>query len=406
MSVIEDHRPAPGQAGDGIPTTADEPPFMAPPPRPPWTDGYERPPSPPGGSALSGALLALTLVLALVVGAAGGLVWRSRSTSSSSNPFATSAFSSTPGSTSALAAAVDPAIVNVNTNLAYQDAQAAGTGIVISSSGIVLTNNHVIDGATSVTATDVGNGKTYDAKILGYDVTNDVAVLQLIGASHLPTAKLATSSVAVGDTVVALGNAGGEGGTPAVATGTVTQLGVSIVAQDESGGSSEQLTGLIATSAALQPGDSGGPLVNTSGQVVGIDTAGSARFSFRNAGSVGFAIPISRAVSIANQIEAGKSSATVHVGSAAFLGVVVDPTQSTDGGVVISGVASGSPAAAAGMSAGSVITAVGGTTVSTPTDLSSALDQYKVGDKVKITWTDASGASRTAPLTLSTGPAR
>ena len=158
--------------------------------------------------------------------------------------------------------------------------------------------------------TDIGNGHTYTAKVVGYDQTKDIAVLQLQGASGLKTVNLGDSSTAaVGQKVVALGNAEGKGGTPSVATGKITGLNASITASDEGSGTSEQLTGLINDNAPIQPGDSGGPLVNTSGQVIGIDTAASTVRLPDPAGAdhqtQAFAIPINEALSIASQIEAG-----------------------------------------------------------------------------------------------------
>src|SRR6202011_639954 len=195
-----------------------------------------------------------------------------------------------------------------------QQAPSAGTGIVLTSNGEVLTNNHVIQGATSIKVTDVGNGQTYTATVVGYDASHDVAVLQLQNASGLTTASLGnSSSVQAGDNVVALGNAGGTGGTPSVATGTVTALNQSITASDQASGVSEQLTGLIQTNANIQPGDSGGPLVNSYGQVIGMDTAASTGYTFQSQGQAGqtqaYSIPINEATSIAQQIEAGTTSA-------------------------------------------------------------------------------------------------
>ena len=196
-------------------------------------------------------------------------------------------------STSQIASRVDPGLVDVKATLGYQQATSLGTGIVLTSNGEILTNNHVINGATAVSVTDIGNGKTYKATVVGYDESHDIAVLQLSGASGLTTATTGDSStVGVGNSVVALGNAGGAGGTPSVAAGAVTALNQSITASDESSGSSEQLTGLIETNADIQAGDSGGPLVNSHGQVIGMDTAAStqlpARRGRRNGGFGGF----------------------------------------------------------------------------------------------------------------------
>src|SRR5215831_4870672 len=234
--------------------------------------------------------------------------------------------------TQQIASKVDPGLVDVVTTLGYQSGAAAGTGMVLTPNGEVLTNNHVIDGATSIKITDVGNGRTYPARVVGYDKTHDVAVLQAEGASGLQTVTLSSSAPRTGQKVVALGNAGGKGGTPSVVTGRITGLGQSITASDESAGAAERLTGMIGHNADIQPGDSGGPLVNTYGEVIGMNTAGSsssspgAGFQPQSGGAQAtttqaFAIPISRASSIASQIEAGTPSATVHIGRTAFLGV-------------------------------------------------------------------------------------
>lgn len=175
-----------------------------------------------------------------------------------------------------VAAQVSPGLVDVNTVLGYQGARAAGTGIVLTSDGEVMTNHHVIEGATSITVTDIGNGKTYTASVVGYDEQHDIAVLKLKNASGLETAKPGDSDkVKLGDDVVGVGNAGGVGGTPSYAGGKVTGLNQAITATDQNGQDPENLTGLIQTDANIQAGDSGGPLVNSSGQVVGVDVAGS-----------------------------------------------------------------------------------------------------------------------------------
>ncbi len=251
----------------------------------------------------------------------------------SGNSGSSSSGASGPSDANAIADKVDPGLVDINTSLGYQQEQAAGTGIVVTSDGEILTNNHVIDGATSISVTDVGNKKTYTASVVGYDRTGDIAVLQLHNASGLQTANFANSSgISVGEDVVGVGNAGGTGGTPSAAGGTVTALNQSITAQDQGDGTSEQLSGLIETNANIQAGDSGGALVNTSGQVIGVDTAASGGTSFQfngqDQGNQGFAIPINTALSIARQIEAGNGSSTIHIGTTAFLGVEISPNGS------------------------------------------------------------------------------
>lgn len=341
--------------------------------------------------------------------------------------------------TSQIASTVDPGLVDVVSTLGYQDGAAAGTGMVLSSTGEVLTNNHVIDGATSIKARDVGNGRTYTARVVGYDKSKDVAVLQLEGASGLATVTLSSSSPQTGQKVVALGNALGKGGTPSVATGRVTGLGQSITASDESAGNAEQLTGLIAHNAGIQPGDSGGPLVNTYGQVIGMDTAASsssATVGYQSQdeqapATQAFAIPITAASSMASQIEAGTPPASAHLGGTAFLGLESSPDGSgasgggggyygggyggydgggydggtTGSGVTIAGVVPGSAAAQAGLAAGDQVTSVAGHTVTSSSDIQSVLGKYHPGDKISISWADQFGQSQTTTVTLASGPA-
>ncbi len=323
-----------------------------------------------------------------------------------------------PSDVASIASGVDPALVDINVTLGYQSAQAAATGIVLNSSGLVLTNNHVVDGATSLSATDVGNGKTYPATVVGYDRSHDIALIQLQGASGLKTAPLGDSSkAAVGQAVVAIGNAGGAGGTPSAAGGQIVALNQQITAGDEgSAANSERLTGLVETNAAIQPGDSGGPLVNTAGQVLAIDTAASSGYSFNAADSQGFAVPIDTAMAIVNQIQNHDASATVHVGPTAFLGVALEPTGgfgagfggqsgTSSAGATIASVLPGAPAAQAGLAAHDTIVSVDGQSVDSPTALSALLGRYQPGDHVQIGWTDAAGGQHTSTVQLATGPA-
>src|SRR5215471_8683699 len=315
--------------------------------------------------------------------------------------------------TSEIAAQTDPGLVDIYTNLGYQQARAAGTGMVLTSSGEVLTNNHVINGATSIKARDIGNGRTYQAKVVGYDHSHDIAVIQLQGASGLDTVTLGdSSSAATGQKVVALGNALGKGRTPSVATGHIASLGASITASDEGAGTSEQLTGLIHHNAGIQPGDSGGPLVSTTGQVIGINTAASQGTQFQGQQTQAFAIPINEAKSIADQIEAGTSSATVHIGATGLVGVQIMSSDSAaangiqaGSGAVVAGVVPGTPADGAGLAQGDVIVSVDGQSISSPEQLQSALGQHHPGDSVSIGWQDTFGQTHSATVVLTTGPA-
>src|SRR5438034_981491 len=372
-----------------------------------WAGYGSVPPPPPQRNHKRG--LIVTGAVALAAGAVvGGLIGSSHGLTASTM----TAASRTPLSASQIAARVDPAVVNIVTTLGNQGGRAAGTGIVLNSNGEVLTNNHVIRGATSIKATGVGNGRTCTAKVVGYDASKDVAVIQLQNASGLTTANLGdSSSVQTGDAVTALGNAGGKGGTPSVASGTVTALNKSITASDEgSGVNSEQLTGLIETNADIQPGDSGGALVNSYGQVIGMNTAASSGTQFQSqsgqSAAQAYAIPIDHAESIAKQIEAGQGSSTVHIGATAFLGIETDGSNSgggsgdsggfggfggfggqgdgsgsgTSNGVTIAGALSGSAAANAGLTAGDTITSVGGQAVSSTSDIQQSLVKYHPGD--------------------------
>jgi S1-C subfamily serine protease len=300
---------------------------------------------------------------------------------------------------------VGPTIVDIDTKLGYQSAVGAGTGIVIGPS-TVLTNNHVIAGATSITATDVGNGKTYKAVVVGYDRGDDVAVLQLQNASGLTTAKIASDAAKVGDPVVGVGNAQGRGGTPSWASGTVTALNQSITATSEDGSSPETVGGLIETSAPIEPGDSGGPLVNAAGEVVGMDTAGE--FSaLRSGASAAYAVPIATALTIVHEIETGDTSHGAHIGATPVLGVLIRSDRATgNGGVLIDDVVAGGPAAKAGLAGGDTITAINGTRVNSPTALTDAILTHRAGDPVSVSYTDANGAKRTTTVTLGSGPAQ
>ena len=185
--------------------------------------------------------------------------------------------------TAQVAARTDPGLVDINTTLGYQQAQAAGTGHRADVDGEILTNNHVINGATSITVTDVGNGQTYTAKVVGYDRSHDVAVLQLQGASGLQTVNLGdSSSAAVGQKVVALGQRRRHGRHPVGGRRHDHRPERVDHRLRRGSGTSEQLTGLIKHNAAIQPGDSGGALVNTAGQVIGINTAASSGFHFQS----------------------------------------------------------------------------------------------------------------------------
>jgi len=308
-------------------------------------------------------------------------------------------------------------LVYIDTELAYQGAAAAGTGLVLTGDGQILTNNHVIAGATSIAVTVVGTGATYRATVVGADVKDDIAVLQLTDASGLTTANFGTSqNVSVGDAVTGVGNAGGDGGAPSAAAGVVSALNRTITTQAEGAAAGESLTGLIETTADIQSGDSGGPLFNSDNQVIGIDTAAEV---IAGQSENGYAIPIDTAMGIVDQIRAGDESDGVQLGYPAFLGVQVQSATAGTGtgrgrsgsgnaatsGALIAGVVDGSPAADAGLTAGDTVVGIDSTAVTTADGLSAALAAHDPGDSVTVTWLDSSGAQHSATVTLAQGPA-
>jgi S1-C subfamily serine protease len=419
----------------------------------PW-GGYGAPPPPPHGSRFGRALAYIAVAaLAAGVGAGAAIALNNTSPNSSSspstttpggnsgqqNPFSGNGFGAAPstgtgnGGTSrgsgplnaqALAAKVDPGVVDITSQLKYSNATAEGTGMIISPNGLVLTNNHVIDQATSVTAQLVVSGKTYTAQVLGYDASDDVALLQLQGATGLKPVSLGDSGqVKVGQAVLALGNAGGRGGLPSTAQGTISGLNRTIQASDSGASTQETLHGMLQTDAPIQQGDSGGPLVNSDGKVIGMDTAAnSSGFGQDQSGATtGFAIPINHAIAIANQISAGHASATVHIGLAGFIGINVadasDPngcaanggfgggiggsTPAVNSGALICTVIPGTPAASAGLTTGDVITSINGQSVGSSNDLTKMLASDHPGDQLAIVYVDQNGSKHNTSLTLS-----
>ena len=349
---------------------------------------------------------------------------------------------------------VKTGLVIINDSLNYQAESAAGTGMVLTSSGLVLTNNHVVENATSITATVLATGKTYKVQVLGYDKTGDIAAVQLEGASGLQTIQTGNSSaVKTGDAVLAMGNA--EGVSEIVpAAGQITALNQTITASDDSGDTSETLHGMMRTNADIVSGDSGGALANSSGQVIGMNTAGD-NVQYSGQTATGFAIPINTALAIAHQISAGRASDTVYIGDPGFLGVVLATTSSASppqeasderryliqhgtgtsfssgsggelgacianstemtapdrvapvaAGALIVDVFCGTAADAAGMAAGDVIISVNGQAITTGSSLMNLTGKYRPGAVVSIGWVSLGGRKHTTSIKLKTGPVR
>src|ERR1700686_471280 len=379
--------PATPWQGAGYPWTypADD---SAPPPLPP-PPYWPPPPPPPPAHSRRRAAAAFTGILLVIAGIAAGVSLGLRHV--------------TTAPTTASTGSVTAAVVDVNSDLGAGNS-ASGTGMILLSSGQVLTNNHVVEGAVSVTVDVIDNGRTYNATVVGVDPTDDVAVLQLANASDLPTVPVGDSShVSVGDNVTAIGNALGRGGAPTDSSGTVTALGQTVTATDPGGANAETLTNMIAFNAQIQPGDSGGPLVDSSGKVVGMNTAGGGRVRRVNPGSsVGFAIPINSAITIAHQITSGGNAPNITSAHAPLLGVEAQDSTSPLGALVV-GVQPNSPAAGAGIAARDVIVSLSGTTIDTVSTLHSALLRHKPGDSVDVGWLDPQGAQHHATVQLAAG---
>jgi S1-C subfamily serine protease len=412
----------------------------APPAPPSWVPGEAGDQAPPPRRRRHYQAITYVLVAALAAGAGAGtaLALRHGGAAASTDTGISTAQIPSPnhnavaGATSIdqqtmarVTRAVEPGIVDINSVLAYQNVPAAATGMVLSPSGLVLTNNHVVQGGARLTATVVTSGHRYPVKVVGVDPTQDVALIQLVGASGLRTVQIGDSAkVQLGTAVVAIGNAGGRGGMPSVATGTITSLNRTITASDGgSGANSETLHGMMQSNAPIQPGDSGGAWANSAGQVIGMTTAANTQTLGPPGTSMGFAIPIDKALSIARQIAGGHGGGNIVIGASGYLGVGVDnlaaasqclaagggfgsapnPAPAHTGALVCSAYP-GTPAARAGLATGDVITAVNGTAVTNASSLSAILRQDRPGTTVSVTWMDTNGQRHTTPITLAAGP--
>ncbi|WP_432846756.1 S1C family serine protease [Amycolatopsis sp. CA-161197] len=347
--------------------------------------------------------LGLVVLLALVGVAVGHYAWGPKTPPA---PAAAPVRVQAAFDVASVVAKVSPAVVDIDVELGLEGGGAAGTGIVLSDDGLVLTNNHVVEGATAMHVTDVGNGRGYDATVLGYDRSHDIALLKLKDATGLVTATLGESgAVEIGDGVVAIGNAGGLGGPPSASPGKVTRLGQQVTAADEVTGATETLTGLLQVDADIQSGDSGGPLADTQGRVIGVDTAANAGYVFDKGlrPHEGFAIPITEAADIAKRILERKASDTIHIGPSAFIGLtVVDGGNGT--GALIKSVVAGGPAAKLGLKANLLVVGIDDKPVTSATALIALMDTHHPGDKLRMTVAGQGGKTATVTLVPVSGP--
>ncbi len=286
-------------------------------------------------------------------------------------------------------------LVRITTTLKYAGGRAAGTGMILTSDGEVITNHHVVAGATSIQVTVMSTGQHYSAAVIGTDATDDVAVIQLTNASGLATVTTDTAAASLGDDVTAVGDAGGSSTRFTAASGKVIGIGRQITTESEGGSAGEKLAGLIEISSDVISGDSGGATYDDQGQVLGMTTAASTGGS----DVVGYAIPIAKVLRIADDLENGTQNTRYVYGTPAFVGLGLQRSSTT-----VSAVFPGTPAAKAGLAPGDTVTRVGGTRVRTSDALRRAITSHSPGDRVSLTWTDTQGTTHIATVTLIPGP--
>lgn len=311
---------------------------------------------------------------------------------------------------------VSPAVVSITSKTVtrgffgnIQEAEGAGTGMIVTSDGLILTNRHVVDDANANYTVITHDGKSYEAKVVSRDLSNDIAFVR-ITASKLPVIELADSgSVQVGQKVVAIGNALGQFQNT-VTEGIISGLSRGVVAGD-SPRSAERLQNLFQTDAAINPGNSGGPLVNLEGQVVGINTA----VAGQGAQNIGFAIPINEAKPLISSVKEKGRIVRAYLG-VRFTAVDKQLAQTeklpVDHGAWVQassdrepGVVAGSPAAKAGIKEGDIIVKIGGDTVDSTHSLQSLISKHKAGDKVPVVLM-RDGKEQTVDVTLEEAPAQ
>jgi len=406
----------------------------------------------PSSSRTSIPLLVAVLVVALGVGVGGIALLHSTTPfrSATPSPLGTTASAAAAKeraqrqlSDQAIYARVEPSVVDVTATLRFDDETASGTGFFVDSrDGLVLTNNHVIRDATSVTVTIPATKQTYQARIVGADPSADIAVLRIAPLPGTVSAPIGDSAtVTVGSTVVGIGNRAGAGGAPAPAPGVISALGRTIQAADSTSGFTETLHGMLQTTAKIQPGDSGGPLADAAGAVIGVDTAAGT-----GGNEAGYAIPINTAMAAERRIALGRPGPGITLGVGGFLGVIIPsssaaspqaqaaeerslgtnpagsapqigclPTEVGAGvpdsvapvhsGALVDGVLCGTGAETAGIAAGDVIITADGRAVSSPDGLTAIVSDFRPGSVVEITWVSPEGATRASRVRLDSAPA-
>lgn len=357
--------------------------------------------------------ISIAIVLGILVllggGIGGGMLIQKSLSSQDTFPSLTSGtdgnttVTQTESSIAAVAEKVTPSVVSIvgttRTQSYFQttSAQASGTGVIVSADGYVMTNNHVIDSSSNVTVVDSEGNQYKDVEIIGRDPLNDIAFLKIKSDKQFTPAELGNSgTIRIGQQVVAIGNALGQYNNT-VTSGIISGTGRPVVARDSSGSQTENLTDLIQTDASINPGNSGGPLVNMAGQVIGINTA-----IVEDANGIGFAIPINSTKGVLAEVLKNGKVSRAYLG-VSYVAVTPDVVQEYDlpvkQGAYITGgtgVASGSPAAKAGLKKGDIITKIDDITIGTAGGLSSVIGQFRPGDTVTITYIRGDRTSTTS----------
>jgi putative serine protease PepD len=381
--------PPPGPAGGFFPPPPD--PFQGPP-------TATLPPQPRKQRGM--AAVVVTAVIAGLVGGGAGfggayalLGDRPGGTTLSSSPQGSNAVNAAPGTVTAAAQTVTPSTVDIRTTVAQGEAE--GSGVVLDANGDILTNNHVVAGAREISVT-LSDGSAHPATVVGTSPSYDIAVIRLQGASGLTPATLGeSSSLQVGQPVVAIGSPRGLTGT--VTTGIVSAFDRTVTVQGEDG--QAVVYNGLQTDAPINQGNSGGPLVNLDGQVVGInsaiETAGG-----QNAGSIGlgFAIPIDQAKRVAQEIMSSGTATKPVLGVQGSISAAGE-----ENGAQIAAVQPGSPAEAAGLRTGDLVTKVGDAPVADFADLMARVGAHAPGEQVALTVANG-GAERTVNVTLGSQP--
>jgi putative serine protease PepD len=370
-----------------IETHAD--PSIAQPPLPPPVPGPAAEPKRSGPKFVTGVVIG-ALVGASVSGGIVSIAGRDDTPATTATP----AITVPHNAISSLVAQARPSVVAIHDSIVQTDifgqtaeGQAAGTGFVLSADGYIVTNDHVVDGATDITV-NFGDGTTADATVVAADPNADLAVLKVDRTDLVPLPLGSSAALQVGDQLVAIGNALDLSGEPTVTTGIVSATGRSLTEPN-----GVRLVNLIQTDTAINPGNSGGPLLNMSGEVVGINTAIAGQ-----AQSIGFAIAIDPAKQMIEELQTGT------VPDHALLGVTTQPVPNGGTGAAIVDVNGGSAAADAGLQPGDVITAIDGATVEIPEDLGTIIAEHAPGDKVTVTF-ERDGQSQSVTATLGIRPA-